>query len=265
MRRLIGIVAALVTLSAVLVCLPAAAVHGVRHCRAIAHRMGSTPRIDDNTIEGLRRSTRIGARAEVDFAPTADGLVAFHANRWEQGTDGEGLVWDTTQQYAETLVTTPNRQHVPSAVEVLTAAHDDRSRLLIELHHWDHWKPEFLTHLVSKIDQLDLWDRVWITGTRGALTALRELVDATVLWRLDGESRLTLHGAEKLGVDVIGIASGAPNSVLRSWRAAGYPLTGRQSRVRGYEWAMEHGILDLQTNKPSVWLRYCAEYPSSRT
>jgi hypothetical protein len=258
MRRLIGIGAALVATAGLLVNAPADA--ATRVCRAIAHRMGPTAHIDDNTLEGLRRSTRMGVRAEVDFAPTSDGLVAFHANRWEQGTDGEGQVWETTQEYAATLHTSPNGQRVPSAAEVLIRAHDQRSRLLIELHHWTHWQPEFLDHLVKKIDQLDLWDRVWITGTRGALTALHERVDATVLWRLDGESSLTLDGAHKLGVDLMAVSRGAPRHLIREWRGAGFPVTARQSKVRGYGWAMRHRILTVQTNTPGAWLTYCSEW-----
>jgi hypothetical protein len=258
MRRLIGIGAVLAATTALLVISPADA--ATRVCRAIAHRMGSTASIDDNTLEGLRRSTRMGVRAEVDFAPTADGLVAFHANRWEQGTDGEGQVWETTQAYAATLHTTPNNQHVPSAAEVLVQAHDERSRLLIELHHWDHWQPAFLDHLVRKIDRLGLWDRVWITGTRGALTALRERTDATVMWRLDRESSLTLDGARKLGVDLMAVSRGAPRHLIHEWRVAGYPVTARQSRIRGYAWAMSRRILTVQTNTPGAWLRYCSEW-----
>jgi hypothetical protein len=222
--------------------------------------MGPTARIDENTLEGLRRSTRMGLRAEVDFAPTADGLVAFHPNMWEQDSDGEGYVWDTTQEYAAGLTTLPNGQHVPSAAEVLKQAAALGSHLLIELHHWVHWQPEFLTHLVQKIDQLDLWDRVWITGTRGGLTALRELVDATVLWRLDGESNLTLEAAQKLGVDLTAVSRGAPASFIRTWRDAGYPVTARQSKIREYAWAMRRRILTVQTNTPAAWLRYCDAY-----
>ena len=264
MRRLIGTATVLAAISFLLVSSPVEAAHHpaaptatTRTCRAIAHRMGSTPTIDGNTLEALRRSTRMGVRAEVDFAPTADGLVAFHSNRWEQGSDGEGPVWDTTQDYAAGLTTTPNGQQVPSAADVLTAAGHDKSRLLIELHHWSHWQPEFLSHVVHKIDQLDLWNRVWITGTRGAITALHEFVNATVLWRLDGESDITVSGAHKLGVDLIGVSRGAPVSIIRQWRDAGYPVTGRQSRIRGYAWAMSHRILTLQTNTPAAWLRYC--------
>jgi hypothetical protein len=267
-RRLVGTTAVLAATAAVLASAPplaSASAVGMRAdvttpgCRAIAHRMGPTPLIDDNTLEGLRRSTRLGARAEVDFAPTENGLVAFHANRWEQGTNGVGKVWETTQDYALGLTTRPNGQEVPSAAEVLTEAHDLHSRLLIELHHWVYWKPKFLTHLVQKIDQLRLWGRVWITGTRGALTALRERVDATVLWRLDRESALTVDAAEKLGVDQIGVSSGARTAVIRSWRRAGYPVTARQTRVRWYGWAMRHHIRTVQTNAPSVWLAYCED------
>jgi hypothetical protein len=236
-----------------------------RECRAIAHRMGPTAAIDANTLEALRRSSRMGVRAEVDFAPTLDGLVAFHANRWEQGSDGTGDVWETTQAYAASLTTTPNGQHVPSAAEVLDAAVRYHSRLLIELHHWAYWQPELLAHIVGKINQLNLWGRVWITGTRGALTALHDLVDATVLWRLDDESDLTLNAAVKLGVDLIGVSRGAPTSMIRPWRQAGYPVTGRQSRIRGYPWAVRHRILTLQTNTPGAWLAYCnaAIYPAA--
>src|SRR4051794_5957703 len=141
--------------------------------------MGATAHIDGNTLEALRRSTRMGVRAEVDFAPTLDGLVAFHANRWEQGSTGTGQVWETSEAYAATLSTVPNGQHVPSAAEVLEQAAARHSQLLIELHHWVYWQPDFLSHLVHKIDQLHLWGRVWITGTRGALTALHDFVDAT--------------------------------------------------------------------------------------
>jgi hypothetical protein len=258
LRRLVGFATVLVTtFSALFVATPADAV--TRVCRAIAHRMGPTARIDDNTLEGLRRTTRMGARAEVDFAPTLDGLVAFHPNRWEQGTDGKGRVWETTQEYASTLTTIPNGQHVPSAAEVLSEAHDKGSQLLIELHHWAYWQPEFLTRLVAKIDRLDLWGRVWITGTRGAITALREQVDATVLWRLDGESSLTLDAAHKLGVDLIAVSRGAPTSLIRAWRDAGYPVTARESKIRGYAWAMRHRILTLQTNTPGAWIRYCSQ------
>ena len=108
-----------------------------------------------------------------------------------------------------------------------------------------------------KVDQLDLWDHVWNTGTRGALKALRTFVDATVLWRYDGESDLTPSAAVKIGVDLIGVARGAPTSVIRPWRQAGYPVIGRQSRIRGYAWAMRHHILTLQTNTPAAWLAYC--------
>jgi hypothetical protein len=222
--------------------------------------MGATSRIDENTLEGLRRTTRMGVRAEVDFAPTTDGLVAFHPNLWQQGTDGEGHVWDTTQEYAAGLTTLPNRQHVPSAAEVLDQAAARGARLLIELHHWVHWQPEFLTHLVRRMDQLDLWDRVWITGTRGALTALRELVDATVLWRADAESNLTLEAAQKLGVDLLAVSRGAPVSLIRFWRDAGYRVTARQSNIREYAWAMRRHILTVQTNTPVAWLRYCDRY-----
>jgi hypothetical protein len=278
MRRLVGIAAVLSATATLLASAPAPASSlgapapapasarvAARHldastpaCRAIAHRMGPTPLIDDDTLEGLRRSTRMGVRAEVDFAPTKNGLVAFHANRWEQGTDGVGRVWETTQAYAAGLTTVPNGQHVPSAVEVLKEAHDQRSLLLIELHHWAHWKPGFLVHLVRKIDQLDLWSRVWITGTRGALTALRALVDATVLWRLDGESALTFAAAQKLGVDQLAIWPGASATLIRSWRQAGYPVTARQSKPRAYGWAIRHSIRVVQTNTPALWLAYCA-------
>jgi glycerophosphoryl diester phosphodiesterase len=260
MRHLIGIGAVLAATSALLVPSPVAAQSPdppTRVCRAIAHRMGATSGIDENTLEGLRRTTRMGVRAEVDFAPTTDGLVAFHPNMWEQGTDGQGYVWDTTQEYAAGLTTLPNGQHVPSAAEVLDQAAAGGSRLLIELHHWVHWQPEFLAHLVRRIDHLDLWDRVWITGTRGALTALSELVDATVLWRVDGESNLTLEAAQKLGIDLMAVSRGAPVSLIRSWRDAGYPVTARQSKIRAYAWAMRHRILTVQTNTPGSWLRYC--------
>ena len=258
MRRLIGIAAVLVTTSTLLVSAPADA--ATRACRAIAHRMGPTAAIDENTLEGLRRSTRMGVRAEVDFAPTADGLVAFHANRWEQGTDGEGRVWETTQDYAAGLTTSPNGQHVPTAAEVLAQASRDGSRLLIEIHHWVHWQPEFLERLVLAIDRRDLWGQVWLTGTRGGLTALRKQVDATVLWRLDAESNLTPEAAQKLGVDLLAVADGAPSSVIRAWRDAGYPVTARQSKIRGYAWAMRHRILTVQTNTPAAWLHFCGTW-----
>jgi hypothetical protein len=259
MRRLVGIATVLATTASALFVAIAPADAASRVCRAIAHRMGPTPHIDDNTLEGLRRTTRMGVRAEVDFAPTSNGLVAFHANRWEQGTDGVGQVWKTTEEYAAGLTTLPNGQHVPSAAEVLFQAHDRRSHLLIELHHWAHWQPEFLDHLVHKLDQLHLWGRVWITGTRGALTALRDRVDATVMWRLDGESTLTPDAAQKLGVDIMAVSPGAPVSVIRAWRAEGYPMTVRESKVRGYGWAMRHRILTVQTNSPAAWLRYCGK------
>jgi hypothetical protein len=261
MRRLVGTAAVLAATAALLVPSPVTARlpdPTTRVCRAIAHRMGPTARIDENTLEGLRRLTRMGIRAEVDFAPTADGLVAFHPNMWQQGSDGEGYVWDTTQEYAAGLTTLPNGQHVPSAAEVLKQTAALGSHLLIELHHWAHWQPEFLSRLVQKIDRLDLWDHVWMTGTRGALTALRDLVDATVLWRFDDESIITIEAAQKLGVDLMAVPRGAPVSLIRTWRDAGYPVTARQSKIREYPWAMRHRILTVQTNTPGAWLRYCS-------
>jgi hypothetical protein len=254
--------AVLLGLGASLLVSPVAGAAGgssTRECRAIAHRMGATAHIDGNTLQALHRSTRMGVRAEVDFAPTLDGLVAFHQNRWEQGSDGFGQVWETTEAYASGLTTTPNGQHVPSAAEVLEQASAHGSRLLVELHHWLYWKPEFLTHIVRKINQLDLWKQVWFTGTRPAIKALDALVDATVLWRLDNESDLTIDAAGKLGVDLIAVSRGSPASLIRPWRQAGYPVTGRQSRVRGYAWAISHRILTLQTNTPAIWLSYCNE------
>jgi hypothetical protein len=247
--------AVLVAVTAAL--LAPASAEAVTQCHAIAHRMGPTARIDDNTLTGLRRSTHMGARAEVDFTPTIDGLMAFHANRWEQGTTGEGVVWETTQDYARTLYTTPNGQEVPTAAQVLKLAHKRGSRLLIELHRWTYWKPELLDRLVRKLDRLHLWDHVWITGTRGALTALRERVNAMVLWRLDTDADLTPRAATKLDVDMIAVGSNISMDTVNSWRDAGYPISARETPPASWQWAVNNDILTVQTNRAGAWMRFC--------
>jgi hypothetical protein len=253
-RRALTLAVLLSATAAVLAPGPAAA---ATQCDAIAHRMGPTARIDDNTLTGLRRSTYMGVRAEVDFSPTMDGLVAFHANRWEQGTTGRGMVWETTQHYARTLYTTPNRQEVPTAAEVLQLAHKRGSTLLIELHRWSHWKPKFLDSLVRRLDRLDLWHQVWITGTRGALTALRERANAMVLWRLDSNVDLTPRAAQKLDVDMIAVGSNISTDTINSWRDAGYPISARETPPAKWQWAVNNDILTIQTNRPAAWMHYC--------
>jgi hypothetical protein len=246
-----------VLLSATAAMVAPAPAEAATKCDAIAHRMGPTARIDDNTLTGLRRSTYMGVRAEVDFAPTMNGLVAFHANRWEQGTTGRGMVWETTQHYARSLYTTPNGQEVPTAAEVLDLAHKRGSTLMIELHRWSHWRPELLDHLVRRLDRLKLWDQVWITGTRGALTALRERANAMVLWRLDSDVDLTPRAAQKLDVDMIAVAPNISMDTINSWRDAGYPISARQTGRAKWQWAVNNDILTIQTNRAGAWMQYC--------
>jgi hypothetical protein len=246
-----------VLVAATVVPLAPAPAEATTRCDAIAHRMGPTERIDDNTLTGLRRSTYMGVRAEVDLSATMDGLIAFHANRWEQGTTGHGMVWETTQDYARTLYTTPNRQEVPTAAQVLELAQKRDSTLLIELHRWSHWKPELLDHLVRRLDRLRLWDQVWITGTRGALTALRERVNAMVLWRLDSNVDLTPRAARKLDVDMIAVGSNISMDTINSWRDAGYPISARETPPAKWQWAVNNDILTVQTNRVGAWMQFC--------
>jgi hypothetical protein len=253
-RRLLAVTAAVGAAAALLVPAPAVA---AGQCRAIAHRTGPTPQIDDNTLEGLARSTAMGARSEVDLMPTVNGLVAFHDNRWEQGTTGRGKVWETTQSYARRLLTTPNGQQVPTARELLLAADRQGSRLLIEMHRWSHWRPELVDNLVARVDRLHLWGRVWFTGTRGALAALRQRVNATVMWRLDSDNDLALKAARNLDVDLVAVGPNISTATIERWRHDGYPVSARQTVAARFGWAVDHDIWTVQTDAPRAWLRYC--------
>jgi hypothetical protein len=254
-RRLLTLAAAVGATAALLAPAPVVA---AGQCRAIAHRMGPTPQIDDNTLAGLARSTAMGARSEVDLMPTADGLVAFHANRWEQGTTGKGKVWETAQSYARGLFTTRNGQSVPTAREVLLAADRQGSRLLIELHRWTHWEPGLLDNLVARVDRLRLWGQIWFTGTRGALAALGKRVNATVVWRLDSDHDLTLQSARDLDVDSLAVGLNISTATMGWWRQQGYPLSARQTTAARFGWAVDHDIWTVQTDRPGAWLRYCS-------
>jgi hypothetical protein len=234
----------------------------VTHCGVTAHRLGPTATIDDNTLEGLTRSTRLGARGETDLLPTTDGFVLFHQKRWEQGTTGIGVPWETTSAYADGLTTTGNSQQVPLFSKALTAAKNLDSRLLIEAHYWtEAWTPNLLEAAVGKVQQRGLTGQVWWTGTNAMMMALADIApEATTVWRVDNDQTPTQAYVDSRSIEVLQVTPQTSAADINLWRSWGLRVTGRNTTVAEYQTAYNHGLRTVQTPTGGgirPWLDYC--------
>lgn len=232
--------------------------HNARPCHAIAHRAGPTATIDDNTLEGMRRTFRHGAIAEVDAVNLLDGRVLFHESRWQQGTDGVGVPEDTTTAYAKTLHTSRNGQAVPTLAQALREAKADGGKLLVELHRWPRWNDAALASTLAAIDRHNLITSVYLTGTGGALKAVHEAAPwALTVWRPDADERVTIGRAERLGLEAVQFPVAYDADVVAKIRAAGFMTWGRQSNSPDWPAAWSRGIFTVQTNRPISYQQEC--------
>lgn len=234
----------------------------VTHCGAIAHRLGPTSTIDDNTLEGLARTTRLGARGETDVLPTTDGFVLFHQKRWEQGTTGTGVPWETTSAYADTLATTGHNQQVPVLNQGLDYARAHGSRLEIEAHYWtEAWTPALLATVVDRVQRRGLMDQVWWTGTNAMMAALADIApEATTVWRVDSDQTPTQAYVSSRSIEVLQVAPSRSAADIALWRSWGLRVAGRNTTVAEFKAAFNHGLRTVQTvNGGSIqsWLNYC--------
>lgn len=223
-------------------------------CRAIAHRAGPTPTIDDNTLEGIARSGRLGCRAELDVVPVQGGRMVYHEKRWDGHTNGTGQVHETTFAYAKTLTTSRNGQQVPTLMEALNQARISGTPLLLELHHWPTWTQADVDAVVSVTDGMD----VWFTGTLAAHRSLPD--DAERVYRLDGDeptTRPAQAGATRVMV-------GPNDGRIAELRDMGLRVLGRQSGPDEWLSFWEQGVFVVQTNLPALYEKQLAEWGENR-
>lgn len=235
--------------------------HAATNCGVVAHRFGSTATIDDNTLEGLARTTAMNARGEGDLLPTTDGLVLFHQKRWEQGTTGEGVPWETTTAYADSLTTTRNHQQIPLFGQVLDYGQAHPSRFLFEAHYWQEaWTKSLLADAVAQVQNRGLAGQVQWTGTNAMMMALADISPAAVtVWRVDPDQTPTRAYVKSRSIEILQITSGRTRADIRMWRSWGLKVTGRNTRQGQYQEAYNHGLRVIQVLSGNIqpWLNYC--------
>ncbi|MEY9874719.1 glycerophosphoryl diester phosphodiesterase [Streptacidiphilus sp. MAP12-33] len=120
---------------------------------AFAHR-GGTLGGPENSVAAFERAVRLGYRyLETDVHTTADGvLVAFHDERLERVTDGEGAIaqlpWRTVS-----AARIGGREPIPTLEELLDAFPEARFNIDVKA-------PAAVHPLVDAVRRTNAWDRV---------------------------------------------------------------------------------------------------------
>lgn len=276
-RRTVGRVLASTTAAVVLLGALAGPAHadpqpivGVTNhsCFPIAHRAGATKGIDENTSMAIRRDGRIGAWAEVDARRlTSGGIVLMHDKTVKRTTNGTGFVEELDLTYIKSLRTEPNGQPVPTLKEAMDAASRAGTTLYVELKEYrEHWTSTDLLKVRKLVSERDLWDQVYLGGTRAALKALEDTTPRLkAFWRTKNNDQPTAPEADKRSVEVV--QTGTRRVTLdevQSLRQAGY-IVAHQSANTPEQWsaAKAVGITIMQVNAPSRYLNWCDEQSDS--
>ena len=237
---------------------PGTATAKAHKCGVVDHRAAAGATIDDNTLEGVTSNAKRGFRSEIDGRVLLDGYTIYHENTWEQYTTGTGTPETSTAAYVDGLTTLDNNQQVPLMNEVITQVRRHDGKILMELDEPDAWTVPAIAGLVDTLKARNVWDQWIFTGTKGALSRLKEAApNANVRYRKDNDETFTYDMAEKYGVDGLMVDAAFGERATNRWRNHGYKVWGRQSDKGEYRRLYRMGIRTLQTGAPGKWMNYC--------
>jgi len=241
---------------------------GKRACFPIAHRAGATKGIDENTTKAIRRDGRIGAWAEVDVRRLrSGGMVLMHDKTVKRTTDGNGFVEELDLSYIKSLRTEPNGQPVPTLKEAMDAAAKAGTTLYLELKEYrEYWNSADLLKVRKLVAERDLWDQVYVGGTRATLKALEDTTPRLMtFWRTKNNDVPSAEEADKRSVEVVQTGTRRITAEgVQALRAAGY-VVAHQSANTPEQWAAarEIGIGIVQVNAPGRYRAWCQAQASS--
>jgi hypothetical protein len=230
-------------------------------CGVQTHRFGPTATIDDNTLEGLARSTTMGARAEGDLVPLTDGFVIFHERLWQQKSSGIGVPWETDTAYADSLTTTPNGQQIVLLDQALDYAAAHGTKLILELHQWNEaWTQERVEEVIANVQARGMLGQVWFTSTIPGMTALAAVApEAITVWRVEADQTPTTDFIANRSVEVLQVPHSSTVLEVQTWRSWGVLVQGRRVDPPFWKKAYRLGLRTVQTNEPLRWLRFCRQ------
>lgn len=247
-----------VTLLALLMLTPATLAEAGSNCNVIDHRAGAGPKIDDNTLEGLKSDARKGFMSEVDGRVLLNGYTIYHENVWQNYTTGVGTPENSTVKYVKTLKTLDNGQSVPVMGDVITQTRRTEGLVMMEFDEPDSWTVKTITGLINRLRAGNIWHQWAFTGTKGALLRLKSVAPrATVMYRLDGGEYIDANMAKKYGIDILAVGNGFSKHRVTNWRHNGYDIWGRQTDPKSYSLMYNKGIRTLQTGAPHAWMSFC--------
>jgi len=244
----------------------------------VAHR-GGMKYAPENTLAAFRNAAKIGMDyAELDVHLSADGeLIVIHDPTVDRTTDGRGRVAEMTVEELKQLDAgskfSPEfkGEKIPTLREVLEEV-SENIMVDIEIKHEKPNEPLLAPKIAELIDELEVWDRVFVHCTSFSYSYLEEIkkfrelepqVPAGIsLFRTQKGDIWEGYIRPALECNATVIIPSPPpknlSEIVRQAHLYGLSVwTGVTDKEEDLRWLIEQGVDGIFTNDPVLLKRLC--------
>jgi len=231
--------------------------------KVVSAHEGNQSHADGDTIKSQVAAFRIGANiADSDLWPTKDGfLIQTHANELGSGTDGHGLVTDST--LSEILALRTKQYHLPiptfSDSLAIPQAHKPGRFLMFETKY-AFGDRAYLDLLADQVDAAGMQDHVIIySAFPGQLQYLKQIDPAITVWYKAG-SIPPLQQVE--GFDGVMLDSEQMNAEnVALFHSAGLTVIRQRGGESPAKWQafLATGADGLMSEHPKTIIKWCRQ------